>query len=122
MTRPFALRAALAAFIVAVALSAACAPSIRTVLSDPSRYRDSDVQLSGHVADSYSIAGRGAYLLEDRSGSLWVVSSHGVPRNGAHVKTTGRIREAYNFGSLGGMFRLPSGAVVLVEDEHRVRW
>jgi len=122
MTRRFALRAALATLVAAVALSAACAPSIRSVLSDPSRYRDRDVKLSGHVVDSYSLGNRGAYLLEDRSGSLWVVSSHGVPRPGANVKTTGRIREAFNFGSLGSILRAPAGAAVLIEDEHHVRW
>ena len=51
--------------------SAACASmTINRVLADPSRYRDREVQLSGAVVDSYSVASRGAYRLDDDTGQL----------------------------------------------------
>jgi hypothetical protein len=103
------------------AASAACATSINKVISDPSRYRDQEVRISGHVADSYSVVGKGAYRVEDRSGSLWVVSDRGVPRKGAEVTVKGRLREAFSLGSLGDLVRLPGGAVVMIESEHHVR-
>jgi hypothetical protein len=73
------------------------------VLADPSRYRDHDVTVSGEVADSFSVMSRGVYRLRDGSGQLWVVSERGVPRNGAHVQVTGKIR------------------LVLVESSHKVK-
>ena len=101
--------------------AAACAgKTIQHVLADPARYRDREVTISGNVVDSYSFAGQGAYHIEDRTGRLWVVSQHGVPRKGAKVKTTGTIREGINLGALSGIVKLPSGGVVLVEREHRV--
>jgi hypothetical protein len=108
--------------VVAIAGTAACATSIRKVLNDPSRYRDREVTISGHVLDSYSVAGNGVYHVEDETGSLWVASQHGVPRKGAYVKTRGTIREGFNLGALGNIVKLPSGGVVLIEREHRVRF
>lgn len=104
-------------------LSSACASvTINKVLADPTRYRDREITVSGQVSDSYSVASRGAYRLRDGSGELWVISEKGVPRSGAEVKVTGRVREGYNVGSLGA--RLPAGlgsGLVLVESSHRAK-
>ncbi|MCC7010559.1 MAG: hypothetical protein IT184_17250 [Acidobacteria bacterium] len=115
------LALSLAAVLVAVTLSA-CATTINHVLADPGRYRDRTVTVSGRVADSVSVGGHGAYRLEDRSGSLWVVSAAGVPRTGAHVKVKGRVHDAFNVGLLGGRLRLPehiASGVVLEERSHK---
>ena len=101
--------------------AAACAgKSINHVLSDPYRYRDREVHISGNVVDSYSVANRGVYLIEDRTGQLWVASDRGVPRKGARVKVTGTVREGYNLGALASRLRLPAG-VVLIEREHEAK-
>ena len=102
-------------------LAAGCATKIRDVMADPSRYRNEEVTVSGTVINSFSIVGNGAYHLEDSTGRLWIVSQHGVPRKGASVKVTGTIREGINLGALGDLIKLPSGGVVMVEREHRVR-
>ena len=113
---------ALAVVLSAVTASAACGgKTIQNVLADPGHYRDRDVTISGNVIDSYSVAGQGAYHLEDRTGRIWVVSTHGVPRKGAEVKTTGTIKEGFDLGALGNLIRLPSGGVILIEREHKVR-
>jgi len=116
-------RAIVAVTLLALSLGvAACATkSIRDVMADPSRYRNEEVTLSGEVTDSYSLVGNGAYRLEDRTGRLWIVSTHGVPRKGASVKVTGTIREGVNLGALGDLIKLPSGGVIMVEREHKVR-
>ena len=119
LRRYLALAVLLSAF---AAGSAACAgKTIQHVTADPSRYRDRDVTISGNVTDSYSVAGQGAYRLEDRTGSIWVVSTHGVPRKGAEVKTTGTIKEGFNLGALGNLIKLPSGGIILMEREHKVQ-
>ena len=113
---------ALAVLLSAVTASAACGgKTIQNVLADPGHYRDRDVTISGNVIDSYSVAGQGAYHLEDRTGRIWVVSTHGVPRKGAEVKTTGTIKEGFDLGALGNLIKLPSGGVILTECEHKVR-
>ena len=112
-----AARVALLAVVAATIISAACATKINSVMADPSRYRDREVTVSGVVSESFSLAGRGAYQIEDRTGRLWVVSERGVPRTGARVKVTGIIREAFNIGRLGD--RIPSNGLVMLEREHR---
>jgi len=81
-----------------------------------------DVTISGRVVESFSLADRGAYRVEDKSGSLWVISEHGVPRKGAKVKVEGTIREGFNADVLGSFIRLPSGVssgLVMIERSHR---
>jgi hypothetical protein len=103
--------------------STACASkSINQVLADPSRYRDREVRLSGAVVDSYSFVNRGAYRIDDGTGTLWVVSNTGVPRKSARVRVTGTIREGFNIGSLGDRINLPAGlgaGLVMMESSHR---
>lgn len=97
-----------------------CATSINRVLSDPARYQDREVRVSGRVVDSYSLAARGVYLIEDKSGRLWVASDRGVPARGARVKVTGTVRQGYNLGALASRLRLPNG-VVLIEQGHEAK-
>lgn len=114
--------AALATAVVALVGSAACATSINSVLADPSRYRNREVKISGEVADSYSLAERGVFRVRDGSGQLWVVSEHGVPRNGARVSVKGTIREGFNLGALGNRINLPPGVsagLMMVEKSHK---
>jgi len=106
-------------------LAAGCATkTINHILADPSRYRNSDVQLKGTVVDSYSIAGHGAYQIADGTGRMWIVSSHGVPRTGASVQVKGRVREGANLGNAGGRLNLPPGVaagVVMIESSHKAK-
>ena len=106
--------------------SAACASTrtINQLLADPGRYRDDTVQLSGEVIDSYSVADRGAYQIDDGTGRLWVVSEHGVPRKSARVTVKGTVKEGFNFGALGELIKLPPGiaaGMVLMESSHKAR-
>jgi hypothetical protein len=121
MNRVRLLRLIAPIVLVGVCLSA-CATTVNHVLADPARYRNRDVTVAGRVADSVSLGGRGAYRLEDKTGSLWVVSTVGVPRTGARVKVKGRIHDAFNVGLLGGRINLPGGVasgVVMQERSHK---
>jgi len=109
---------------VSALASAACASkTINQVLADPSRYRNRQVRLSGSVVDSYSLANRGAYRIDDHTGRLWVLSDRGTPRNGAQVTVMGTIREGFNLGSLGDQINLPGIGVglVLMESSHKAK-
>ena len=111
--------------VVAATVQAACASTrINSILADPSRYSNRDVRVSGSVVDSYSLANRGVYKIDDETGQLWVVSDRGVPRKGARVTAKGTIREGFNLGSLGSAIGLPGSlgsALVLVESSRSAR-
>lgn len=119
------VRGVLIGCLAAAWLSAACAStSINRILSDPSRYRNDEVTINGSVTESVSIADRGAYRVDDRSGQLWVVSTQGVPRKGARVTVKGTIRDAFDLGNLGGRINLPpavASGLVMVETSHRAK-
>ena len=116
-------RAATAALLLAALVSGGCGGTrIRHVLEDPHRYLRHDVTLKGEVTRSASVLGRGAYQLDDGTGSIWVVSHHGVPRKGAHVTASGRVRDVVD---VGGVIALPrevgSGLVMVERDRDRAR-
>ena len=110
---------------VSLLASAACASkTVNQIIADPSRYRNHEVRLSGAVVDSYSLANRGAYKIDDGTGQLWVVSDRGVPRKSARVTVKGTIREGFNLGSLGDRIKLPAAigsGVVLMESSHKAK-
>lgn len=115
----------LGAAMLAVVVSVGCAATtVNKVLADPSRYRDRDVTLSGQVVESISVADRGAYRIDDRTGQIWIISSHGVPRKGASVKLSGKVKEGFNLGSAGERLRLPPGigsGLVILESSHKAK-
>ena len=117
-------KAVAAGLIAAFALSAAgCASttSVARLLAEPARYRNHDAKLSGDVTESVSLLGHGAYKLDDGTGSIWVVSRHGVPRKGARVEVKGAVKDMVDIGSL---FKLPDevgSGLVMLEDSHRAK-
>jgi hypothetical protein len=115
----------LAAMALVVSTIGCGGTTINHILSEPDRYRHREVTLKGEVVKSASLLGRGAYQLDDGTGTIWVVADHGVPRRGAGVKAQGRIRDVVD---TGGVIHLPreiereiGSGLVLVEREHHAR-
>jgi hypothetical protein len=111
-------------FVLAGALglsSLGCArTTVARILAEPQKYtRQGDVGLRGDVLESVSLLGHGAYKLDDGTGTIWVVSNKGVPRRGARVKVSGRVRDVVDIGTL---FKLPEqigSGLVMQEKSHR---
>jgi hypothetical protein len=98
--------------------------TINQILVDPHRYANQEVGVVGKVVRSYSVLGRGAYEVDDGTGTLWVISKTGVPREGARVEVKGTIRDAFNLGELGPILKLPEAVrsgVVMMESERKVK-
>jgi hypothetical protein len=116
-------RATILILLTGALLTTACASrTINEVLADPGKYRNKEVKLTGSVVSSFSVVGTGAYRLDDRTGQLWIVSDHGVPREGARVSVKGTVREGFNLGALGN--RLPAGlssGIVMIESSHQAQ-
>ena len=108
---------------------AGCAPkTVNHVLADPHRYAHKEITLRGRIVESASVAGRGFYRLEDPTGRLWVFSTRGVPRKGAHVQVKGRIYDGIDLSSIPvpGLpealrERIESG-LLMVESSHKAKY
>lgn len=114
--------AAVVAVFLGLALTGCATRSINDILADPSRYANKDVTVKGEVTQSVSVLGHGSYKIEDGSGSLWVVSTKGVPRKGARVEVTGKIRDV---ADLGGVLKLPDvvgSGLVMTESKHKASY
>ena len=102
-----------------LALTACATKSINDILADPSRYANRDVTVKGEVTQSVSVLGHGSYKIEDGSGSLWVVSTKGVPRKGARVKVSGKIRDVADLGSVLKLPDVVGSGLVMTESSHK---
>ena len=113
------------AFLLAFVLQTGCAVrSINQIMADPQKYANKEVGIKGEVTESYSVIGHGAYRVDDGTGRLWVVSDKGVPRKGAKIVAKGTIKDAYNFGDLGSLIKLPeqaSSGMVMIERTHKAQ-
>ena len=96
--------------------------TVNRLLAEPNRYANRDVTLSGDVVKSASVLGHGAYQLDDGTGTLWIVSRHGVPRQGARVKVTGRVRDVVDLGRLIPLPPEVGSGLVMQEKEHRAKY
>ena len=103
-------------------LAAGCATTnVARLLAEPQRFDNKDVGLKGDVVESVSLLGHGAYKLDDGTGTIWVVSRHGVPRKGARVKVKGKVRDVVDVSTI---FKLPDqvgSGLVMVEDSHQAQ-
>src|SRR5436190_15451967 len=104
-------------------ISVGCArTTISRILAEPQRYTHrNDVRLDGDVVESLSFLGHGAYKLDDGTGTIWVISNHGVPRRGAQVKVHGKIRDVVDVSTI---MRLPEqigSGLVMTDASHRAR-
>ena len=82
-----------AAALAALLLSACASVKIGRITSDPSRFRNRTVQVSGTVTNSIGLLGKGGYQIEDETGRIFVISTTGVPSKGTRVAVTGSVIE-----------------------------
>lgn len=106
----------------ALALTGCATKRINDILADPSRYANKDVTVEGDVTQSVSVLGHGSYKIEDGGGSLWVVSTKGVPRKGARVKVTGKIRDVADLGSVLKLPDVVGSGLVMTESKHKASY
>jgi hypothetical protein len=78
--------------------------TVNKLMAQPARYHNREVALKGDVIKSVGLLGHGAYQLDDGTGTIWVYSSRGMPRQGARVKVWGRVKDVVD---LGGIIPLP---------------
>jgi hypothetical protein len=114
-------RLVLATVLCAVAAGCASSTSINKILAEPQRYANREITVNGTVRESASVLGRGAYQIEDKGQTLWVISDKGVPRKDARVSVTGTVKDAFDLGSIVKLPEAASRGLVLIEKDHRAR-
>ena len=113
---------ALAILALLALVAAGCeGRTINQIKAEPNRYANHDVAIAGNVVQSYSVLGRGAYEIDDGTGRLWIVSERGVPRKGARVVARGKIRDAFDLGSIIKLPEAVSSGMVMIEDSHKAK-
>jgi membrane protein implicated in regulation of membrane protease activity len=107
--------------ILSISMVACEQKTINQIMAEPDRYANKEVGISGTVARSYSVLGKGAYEVDDGTGKLWVVSDQGVPRTGSRVAVKGKIRDGFDLGSIVKLPDAISAGLVMIESSHRAR-
>ena len=79
------------------------------------------MRLNGRVLESVSFLGRGAFKLDDGTGTIWVIGNSGVPRRGAEVKVDGRIRDVVGLGSIMKLPDQIGSGLVMTDARARAR-
>jgi hypothetical protein len=106
--------------VLALAL-VACRTTINQILAEPGRYANQEITVGGQVVKSVSLLGRGAYQIDDGTGTLWVVTKSGAPRQGARVGVKGRVRDVVNLGEVIPLPPEIGSGLVMIETEHRAQ-
>jgi len=114
--------AALLGVSLGLALTGCATKTINHIMAEPSRYANRDVTVQGTVTQSVSLLGHGSYRIDDGTGSLWVVSNKGVPRKGARVKVTGKIRDVADLGSVVKLPEVVGSGLVMTESKHKASY
>lgn len=101
--RSLAAPFALVAFGAVLAVGCASGASINQLKTNPGRYIDRNVTVSGTVTSSWGIpfVPLKVYQIEDGTGEMTIVADNDrrIPSRGANVRVTGRVQE---FAVVGG--------------------
>ena len=114
--------ATVAALSLGLGLAGCATKTINRIMAEPSRYNNRDVTVKGTVVKSASLLGHGTYQIDDGTGTLWVISKKGVPRKGAHVKVTGKIRDVVDLGSVVPLPPEVGSGLVMTESRHKASY
>ena len=99
---PTLVRASLAVVLAVVVAGCAARTSVGQVQTNPGRFVDRSVSITGTVTSAWSLpmVPFRMYRVDDGTGEMLVVSDNSrVPSKGARVRVTGKVSE---FAMLGG--------------------
>ena len=76
---------------------------IADIKANPSQYEGRTVNIEGYVSNTLwiALAGRGAYQVDDGSGSIWVVTGQQPPEKGTQIAATGTVSPGFELGGSG---------------------
>jgi hypothetical protein len=103
-------------FVIIFALfqcSGLLSTKIADIKSDPRRYADKNVTVSGEVAGTFSLLVFKYFTLRDKTGEITIVTQRPLPKKGERLTIKGVVREAFSLGS--------ETLLVIVEEPEKAR-
>ena len=73
------------------------ATKIGDILADKSNYEGKEITVKGTAGESIWISEKGAYKLDDGSGTIWIIATEPPPKQGQSIKTKGKVQSAFTF-------------------------
>jgi hypothetical protein len=99
--RPLRTLLAIMLALVTLLLAGCQRTTIADINADPGRFRDKEVTIVGRVVTSFGALGEGGYEVDDGTGRIAVITTRGVPGEGARVRVTGRVSSGITFAGRG---------------------
>jgi hypothetical protein len=99
--RPSRTLLAITLALVTLLLAGCQRTTIADINADPGRFRDREVTIVGRVVTSFGALGEGGYEVDDGTGRIAVITTRGVPGEGARVRVTGRVSSGITFAGRG---------------------
>jgi hypothetical protein len=103
-----------------LAVYAAKTRSIGDLESNPGKYENKTVKITGIVRDASGVnipilgVRGGCYKLDDGTGSIWVCGEEGVPTKGAEITVKGKLQT-------GAVIRGKNYGLVIIEKDRKFR-
>lgn len=72
---------------------------IEEVIDSPQRFENRTITIAGKVTRSGGIGKKSAYLVEDETGSIWVLDNTSAPAIGEEVRIRGQPSQWLRFGN-----------------------
>ncbi len=101
MLHSFGRKALLALVCTLAFILVGCPQQVKIgdLTSNPSRYADKEVTITGTVTSSLGLLSTGGFQVDDGTGKIWVLSgNYGVPSKGVRASVTGKLAEGINVG------------------------
>jgi hypothetical protein len=91
---------AIAVLSAIMLLTAGCATKISDIQANPAKYEGKKISVSGTVSEVFwlGILSTGAYLLDDGSGTIWVVTRVSPPEKGEKASAKGTVSAGFKIG------------------------
>ena len=88
--------------LVMILLASGCSKvnKIADITANSAQYNGKTVNISGYVSNTLwvAVSGRGAYQVDDGSGTIWVVTNKEPPLKGVKVSVKGTVSPAFTLG------------------------
>jgi hypothetical protein len=103
-----------------LATEAGSGKSIADLESNPSKYQNKTVKVTGIVRDSDGInipilgVSGGCYKIDDGTGSIWVCTDKSVPTKGAEISVKGKLQS-------GATYKGKNYGLVIIEKDRKFR-
>lgn len=84
--------------MVLMLLGCVRATPIRKILDDPRDYAGKPVTIAGKVTEVTGLVFFKYFVVKDKTGEITVVTSRPLPKEGAEIRVTGTVQEAFAIG------------------------